>query len=206
MIENQFHRGFSDERLTARPEPKVRKDDSGYYIMSLSENTKVYFEDFYQFLETTNLRAKSEKALLENKLAETPADRVETLSFYRAKAIVVDLLVRTVRRFYTDGSNLGVVMTPWCFGTVVLEKLEVYKERLSKGEVRDPNVGEYPYYVCRYIEEIHRQVLLDLFDFPEQAFNMRWQYSELLKRYSGILSDINSSLNSVLMKIRKYGS
>ena len=97
-------------------------------------------------------------------------------------------------------------MTPWCFGTVVLEKVEVYRDRLSKGEVNDPNTGDYPYDVVRYMDEIYKVVLLELFDFPEKAFQMRWQYSEILRRYSGILSDITTRLQSVLNTVKNFNS
>ncbi len=96
-------------------------------------------------------------------------------------------------------------MTPWCFGTVVLEKVEVYRERLSKGEVNDPNIEDFPYYVVQYMNEIYKITLLELFDFPEKAFQMRWQYSELLKRYSKVLSNVTNSLQSVLTMIKSYG-
>ena len=206
MLEGKFHRGFSEERLKSTQEPKVRRDDKGYFIMSLSENTKVYFDDYYGFLEATYEKASNERVRVADKLIVTPADYSETIAYYRAKLIIIDLLLRTVRRFYTDGANLGVVMTPWCFGTVVLEKIEVYRDRLSKGEVSDPNVGEYPYYVIQYIDEIYKVALLELFDFPEKAFQMRWQYSELLKRYSRILTDITSSLESVIKSVRNINT
>ena len=206
MLEGRYQRGFSPERLDANQEPKVRKDERGYYIMSLSENTRVYFDDFYNFLEITYERASATRKSLDEKIAATSDDSAETLSYYRANGVIVDLLMRTVRRFYTDGSNLGVVMTPWCFGTVVLEKVEVYRDRLSKGEVSDSNVLDYPYDIVKYVDEIHKIVLLSLFDFPEKAFQMRWQYSEILRRYSGILSDITSRLQSVLSTVKNFGA
>jgi len=206
MLDGRYQRGFSPTRLATTKEPKVRKDARGYYIMSLSENTKVYFDNFYGFLEMTYAKAIAERRSLTERLAQTPPEKAETLSYYRARGVVVDLLLRTIIKFYTDGANLGVVMTPWCFGTVVLEKIEVYRDRLGKGEVSDSNVPEYPYYVIKYIDEIYKAALLEMFDFPEKAFQMRWQYSELLKRYSKILTEITNSLHSVLMTIKNYGS
>lgn len=207
MLDAKFRRGFSTDRLIERPEPRVQKDDRGHYVMSLSENTKVYLDDFYRFLESTYNRAKAERLMLDDKITRLNGDDYgETLAYYRARGVIVDLLMKTVVRFYTDGVNLGVIMSPWCFGTVMLEKVEVYRERLSKGEVTDLNVPEYPYYVIRYIEEVYKATLLELFDFPEKAFEMRWQYSELLKKYSKILSNITGSLNSVLSMIKNYGS
>ena len=206
MLECKYHRGFSTERLESIQEPKVRRDEKGFYIMTLSEKSKVYFEDFYNFMEMTYEKSLKEKERIQDKIASTSDDKSELLSYYRAKSIIIDLLLKTVRRFYTDGSNFGVIMTPWCFGTVMLEKVEVYRERLSKGEVSDTNIVDYPYYVIRYIDEIYKATLLELFDFPEQAFQMRWQYSELLKRYSKMLTDITSSLNSVIKSVKNLGS
>ena len=206
MLEGRYQRGFSNERLTTVNDPRVRSDEHGFYTMSLSENSKVYFDDFYRFLELTFAKASGEKERLTELLDQTPVTHEESIAFYRAKLVVVDVLLRTVRRFYCDGGNFGVVMTPWCFGTVVLEKIEVYKERLSRGDVADENIPDYPYYVIRYIEEIYKTALLELFDFPENAFHMRWQYSELLKRYSRILTNITDSLQSVLTTVKNYGS
>ncbi len=206
VLDGKFQRGFSQERLTATKEPKVRRDDRGFYIMSLSENAKVYFEDYYEFLRNVYDRSQKEKARIAGRIAATSPDNAETLAFYRARSVILDLLMRTVLRFYTDGSNLGVVMTPWCFGTVILEKVEVYRDRLSKGEVDDPNIPDYPYYVIKYVDEIYRATLLEIFGFPEQAFQMRWQYSELLKRYSKVLTDITGSLQSVIRSVKNIGT
>jgi len=206
MLEGKYQRGYHLEKLATIQDPRIRKDDKGYFVMSLSENTKVYFDSFYSFLGETYSRAQSERQKLNTSLAKTPNDRVETLAYYRARGVVVDLLIKAILRFYTDGVNLGIVMTPWCFGTVVLEKVEVYRERLTKGEIQDANIPDYPYYVIQYIDEIYKSVLLELFDFPEKAFQMRWQYSELLKKYSKVLTNITNSLHSVLGMIKNYGS
>lgn len=206
MLDTKFQRGFTDDKLAGTKESRIRKDDVGFFLMSLSENSKVYFDDYYRFLEMVYSRCTVERAELDEKIGATSPDSVETLAYYRARGVIVDLVMQSVRRFYTDGANLGVVMTPWCFGTVILEKVEVYRDRLGKGEVRDANVPEFPYYVIQYIDEIYKATLLDLFDFPEKAFRMRWQYSELLKKYSKILTNITNSLNSVLGMVRNYGS
>jgi hypothetical protein len=206
MLEDKYQRGFALEKLRNVSEPKVHKDSGGYYINTLSENVKVYFDDYYLFLEKVYERCRAEIAELELKIEKTPRTSAETLSYYRAKMVILELVMKTARNFYIDGTNLGVIMTPWCFGTVILEKVEVYRDRLAKGEVNDPNIPEYPYYVIKYIDEIYKKTLLDLFDFPEEAFKMRWQYSELLKRYSKVLSNITQSLNSVLVMIKNYGA
>ena len=206
MLEGRYQRGFSTERLEHTNDPKIRHDDIGHYMMSISENSKVYFDDYYRFLELDYNNALNEKTRVNEKLMTLQAEYSESLAFYRAKAVIIDLLMRNIRRFYTDGANLGIIMTPWCFGTVLLEKIEVYRDRISKGEVNDPNIPDYPYYVVNYIDEIYKQTLLELFDFPEKAFQMRWQYSELLKKYSKILTSITTSLNSVMSSIKNYNT
>jgi len=206
MLDQKHKRGFADERLKHFSEPKVHKDDGGFYINTLSENIKVYFDDYYLFLEKVYARCCQESGILDKKINATGDDSTETAAYYRARKIIVDITQKTAMSFYTDDSNFGVIMTPWCFGTVILEKVEIYRERLARGDVNDPNATAYPYYVIKYLDEIYKKTLLDIFDFPSEAFKMRWQYSELLKRYSRVLSDITTSLNSVLTKIRNYGT
>jgi len=206
MLDNKFKRGFTREKLESVSEPKVHKDVGGYYINTLSENVKVYFDDYYEFLENVYEKCRTELNTIETKLSETDESYAETISFYRAQKILIELIKKNIMSFYTDGTNLGVIMTPWCFGTVILEKTELYRERLMRGDTQDPNIPEYPYYVIKYMDEIYKKTLLDVFDFPEDAFKMRWQYSELLKRYSKVLSNITNSLNSVLLMVKNYGS
>lgn len=205
MLEGRYQRGFSPERLKTPGDHRIRKDETGFFIMSLSENSKVYFDDFYRFLEMAYERALADKESCLSKLDAADPGMLELNSYYRARVVIMEVVLRTARRFYTDGANLSVIMTPWCFGTVVLEKIEVYRDRLAKGEVQDPHVPEYPFYVVKYVDEIYKTTLLELFDFPETAFQMRWQYSELLKRYSKILTNISSSLQSVMKTIKTYG-
>jgi len=206
MLDNKFKRGFTVEKFENANEPKVRRDHDGYYINTLSENVKVYFDDYYQFLSNVYMKCKQELEDIDSKISKTPKNHVETLSYLRARKIIIQIAQKSARSFYTDGTNFGVVMTPWCFGTVILEKVEIYRERLARGEVDDNNIPEFAYYVIRYIDEIYKRVLLDIFDFPTDAFKMRWQYSELLKRYSKVLSNITTSLNSVLTMIKNYST
>lgn len=206
MLLDGTRRGFSPEKLRDGHEPRVKCDRGGYYLYTINENVKVYFEDYYRFLEKTELSAQKEQDRLAECIAATHTSKEETLAYYRARKLVVDLLLRTVRSFYGDGTNLGVIMSPWCFGTVTLEKLEIYRDQVAKGEINDKNVPEYPYFVLRYVNEIHRNCLLELFGFPEKAFSMRWQYTELLKRYSQVLTNVTSSLENVLDLVKKYGS
>jgi hypothetical protein len=205
MLAENYTRGFTEEKLKTVNEPRVKYDTGGFYIMTISENVKVYFEDYYSFLELSYDKCMAELADLEQKLNSLSSEWTETVACYNAKRTILQILAKTIRSFYTDHSNYGVIMSPWCFGTVVLEKVESFRDRLTRGQVAEEKIPDNPYYVVRYMDEIHKKTLLDLFDFPEEAFKMRWQYSELLKRYSKVLNNITGSLQSVMMIIKSYG-
>ncbi|MDH4221960.1 MAG: hypothetical protein OEV55_00305 [candidate division Zixibacteria bacterium] len=206
MLRTGIKRGFTKDKLSSLKESRVKKDEGGFYVLTFNENAKVYFDDYYQFLEKVEQKCLEEKKELEKKILQCDSEKIECLSYYRAKKIIVDQVLRYIYSYYIDSSDLGVIMTPWCFGTVILEKIESYRDKLSRGEVNEPNISEYPYFVLKYLEEIYKKTLLDLFGFPEKAFSIRWQYSELLKRYSNILSNIRSSLQSILLMVKSYGT
>jgi len=197
-------RGFTEERLKKQKEPKIKKDEKGYYLYTVNENTKVYFEDFYNFLEKVERRCMEEMRSLREKISNCDSKRHETLAYYNARRIIVEVVLKNVYGYYQDDSTLGVIMSPWCFGTVILENVENYKERLSKGQLLDSNLPEYPYYVLRYIDEIYKKTLLEIFEFPDEAFSVKWQYTEILKRYSKVLSDITATLTDILYLVKEY--
>jgi len=205
MLTNGLERGFAEINLAPLKNPKVGQDKLGWYIYTTSENVKVYFDVFYRFLEITEVNCLGELKQLNAKIESTPGEQEETLAYFRARKIIIERLLKHLYLCYTDSKNLSSIMTPWCFGTVVLEKIEIYRDRISKGLVQDANIPEYPFYVLQYIDEIYKKTLLDLLEFPEKALSMRWQYSELLKRYSKVLSNVTNSLQSVLTMIKSYG-
>jgi hypothetical protein len=197
MIAAEIKRGFPESRFTKGVEPRVKHDEGGYYTYTLS---------FYSFLEHVEEHALADLNDVKAKQAELKEYQQELRAFLYAKRKILETLLKTVYDFYSEANNFGVIMTPWCFGTVVLEKVEAYRDRLSKGNADDDDLPEYSYYVVRYLDEVYRKTLLDTFEFPDKAFSMRWQYSELLKRYSKALSNISTSLQSVMMLVKSYGS
>jgi len=205
MLTNGLEKGFNEETLKKTRDSRIGKDEGGFYIYTTSENIKVYIDLYYTFLEKTEKRALKEYEIIRQRIAETSPEHEETLSFYRARLIIIEQLLKNVYKYYADSTNSSSLMTPWCFGTIVLEKIELYRDKISKGQVNDPNIPEYPFYVLQYIDEIYKKTLLDIFEFPEKAFSMRWQYTELLKRYSKVLSDVTNSLQNVLQMIKSYG-
>lgn len=205
MLSNGLERGFTEKNLPLIKNPKIGRDKIGWYIYTTSENVKVYFDNYYRFLEDTEAACLKELKELNARIDSTPEEHEETRAYYRARKIIIERLLKQLYLCYSDSRNLSSIMTPWCFGTVVLEKIEIYRERIAKGQIQDPNIPEYPFYVLQYIDEIYKKTLLELFKFPEKALSMRWQYSELLKRYSKVLSSVTNSLQSVLTMIKSYG-
>ncbi len=197
-------RGFSSEKLKKIKEPKVKKDEGGYYIYTVNEGVKVYFEDFYTFLEGIERRCLSELGSLREKMDRCDPRCEETGAYYCARKIIVEVVLKNVYGYYGDDSTLAVIMTPWCFGTVLLEKIENYKERLSRGELPDVNIPEYPYLVLRYIDEIYKKILLELLELPMEAFSIKWQYAELLKHFAKVLSNIHANLSNILSLVREH--
>lgn len=197
-------RGFSEEKLRKIREPKVKKDSAGYYLYTVNEGVKVYFEDFYTFLEGVEGRSLSELKELKKKMEDCDPKCEETRAYYYARKIVVEVVLKNVYGYYGDDSTFGVIQSPWCFGTVILEKIENYKERLSRGELPDANLPESPYLVLRYIDEIYKNTILDLFQLPQEAFSIKWQYTDLLKRFVGALSNACTNLADILTLVKGY--
>ena len=199
-----IRRGFSEEKLRKTKEPKVKKDDGGYYLYTVNEGIKVYFEDFYTFLEGVEQRSIEELKDLNKKTGACDPKCEETQAYYYARKIIVEVVLKNVLGYYGDDSTFGVIITPWCFGTVILEKIENYKERLSWGELPDVNLPESPYLVLRYIDEIYKKTILELFEFPLEAFSIKWQYTDLLKRFVRGFSNACTNLANILALIKEY--
>lgn len=197
-------RGFTGEKLERIKEPRVKKDERGYYVYTVNEGVRVYLEDFYSFLEGVEIACLNDLRSLKEKMLHCDPGHDETLAYYSARKIIVELILKNAYGYYGDDSSLAVVMSPWCFGTVVLEKVINYKERLSQGEIPDANLRECPYYVLRYIDEIHKRTILDMLGLSPEAFRYKWQYTELLKSFVKVFSNVHDNLANILALVREY--
>lgn len=197
-------RGFPEDKLKKIKEPKIRIDEKGYYINTVTEGVKVYLEDFYSFLEKAEKRCLEELKDVKEKRTGCDPKKEETVAYYWARKIIAEVVLKNIYGYYGDEANLGVIMTPWCFGTVILEKVETYKERLSRGELPDIDLPQNPYLVLRYIDEVSKKTLLDIFGLPPEAFSLKWQYAELLKSFAKVLSDVHSNLSDILSLVKEY--
>lgn len=197
-------RGFPEEHLKKSKEPKVRSDEGGFYVNTVTEGIKVYFEEFYSFLERAEKRCLEELKDIKAKRTGCDPTQEETLAYYWARKIVIEVVLKNIYGYYGDDSNLGVIMSPWCFGTVILERVEVYKERLSRGELPDADLPQRPFLVLRYVDEICKTTLLDIFGLPPEAFSLKWQYAELLKHFAKVLSDVHTNLSDILSLVKEH--
>lgn len=206
MLTNGIKKGFPKERLKKIKEPKVHKDEGGFFIFTINENTKVYFEDFYTFLEKAEKICFAEEKRIQEKMIECDPQKMESLSYYRARKILVDLILRNVYSFYGDSTSFAVIMSPWCFGTVILEKIEHYKELIAKGEVTSPEISDNPYFILKYMDEIFKKTIMEMLDLPVEALKVKWQYTDLLKRYSRLLGGIIITLETILTWVKAQGT
>ena len=89
MLTNGLEKGFTDYNLPLIKNPKVGHDKLGWYIYTFSENSKVYFDNYYRFLENTEIKALKEIKDLEKNIVDTPDQNDESRAFYRAKKIII---------------------------------------------------------------------------------------------------------------------
>ncbi|NIM97074.1 MAG: hypothetical protein GTO24_02980 [candidate division Zixibacteria bacterium] len=197
-------RGFTEDKLRRTKEPTVKKDEGGYYVYTVNEGVKVYIGDFYSFLERVETDCLNDLRSLKEKMLRCDVKCDETLAYYSARKIIVEVILKNVYGYYADDSSLAVIMSPWCFGTVVLEKVMNYKERLSQGTAPDVNLRESPYHVLKYVDEIHKRTILDMLGLPPEAFRYKWQYTELLKGFVKVFSDVRDNLANILALVREY--
>ena len=99
MLDGRYHRGFDPERKDSNHDPRIRQDEHGYYIMSLSENSKVYLSDYYKFLELTFEKAKVTRLKIKDKLAGTSNEYAESIAYFRAKLVIIELVMKNIVRF-----------------------------------------------------------------------------------------------------------
>lgn len=197
-------RGFTEEKLERIKEPRVKKDEGGYYVYTVNEGVKVHIGDFYSFLEQVEIACLNDLRSLKEKMLRCDPKCDETLAYYSARKIIVEVILKNVYGYYGDDSSLAVIMSPWCFATVVLEKVINYRERLSRGAVPDVNLRESPYHVLRYIDEVHKRTILDMLGLPPEALRYKWQYTELLKSFVKVFSNVHDNLANILALVREY--
>jgi hypothetical protein len=196
-------RGFSTDKLRKIKDPRVKKDQGGHYLNTVNENVKVYFEDFYSFLEKVEENCLDELRDLREKMLTCERKMEETQAYYCARKIVVEVILKNVYGYYGEDSSFAVIMSPWCFGTVVLEKIINYKERLARGEIPDVNLQGSPYKILRYVDEICKGTILDMLRLPPEAFLYKWQYTELLKNFAKVFAGIYENLANILSAVRE---
>ncbi|MGB2769573.1 MAG: hypothetical protein WBC88_07580, partial [Candidatus Zixiibacteriota bacterium] len=100
-------RGFSEEKLRKTNEPKVKKDDGGYYLYTVNEGAKVYFEDFYAFLEGVEGKSLKELKGLKEKIECCDAKCEETQAYYYARKIIIEVVLKNAYGYYGDDSTFG---------------------------------------------------------------------------------------------------
>ena len=94
MLAENYKRGFTEEKLKSVPEPRVKYDTGGFYIMTISENVKVYFEDYYAFLESSYDKCMAGLSEIEQKLNSFGSEWTETVAYYTAARTILQIVAK----------------------------------------------------------------------------------------------------------------
>lgn len=174
-------RGLSDELLENLADTGViGEDEGGFFLYTISEDAKVYFEEAHGFLEQSHQRCREYLAKLEEDTARAVED-AGTLQRLQARRELARLLLNFLEDYYTTANDLSAIMSSRCYATVFLESME----ELDHAEIEDRTL---PLAVLDLIQEEASDLVLELLDLPPEALSRRWQYTELARRF-GVLDD-----------------
>ncbi len=193
MSLNVHRRGFPLSKLERLYNNNVIHYDSGGYYL-FQETYKIYFNDFYRFLEYVESRAMRKLNLINQKLALPFIFSKEAEMQLIARKIILDIFFNLLYMHYEEGNNLNLIMPEWCFGTLVLETVINIEVLVKDGEYEIINTPEP---VLEIVPEIGKDFLLDIFEFPEEAFMEMWHHNILDRRPTYITEDgeeINTDL------------
>jgi len=169
------YRGLSDELLENLADREIiGEDEGGFFLYTISEDAKVYFEEAYRFLEQSHQRCREYLAKLEEDMARGVED-AGTLRRLQAHREVTRLLLDFLEDYYTTANDLAAIMSPRCYATVFLEGID----ELDHTEIEDCTL---PLAVLDLIQEEAPDLILKLLDLPPEALSKRWQYVELARR------------------------
>ena len=169
-------RGLSDELLENLADREViGEDEGGFFLYTISEDAKVYFEEAYRFLEQSHQRCREYLAKLEEDMVRGVED-TGTLLRLQARREVVRRLLDFLENCYTTTDDLTFIMSPRCYATFFLESIE----ELDHTEIEDRTL---PLAVLDFIQEEAPDLVLELLDLPPEALSKRWQYMELARRF-----------------------
>ena len=168
-------RGLSDELLENLADREIiGEDEGGFFLYTILEDAKVYFEEAYGFLEQSHQRCREYLAKLEEDMAKG-VDDAETLLRLQACREVARRLLDFLEDCYTNSNDLTFIMSPRCYATFFLEGTE----ELDHAEIEDRTL---PLAVLDLIREEASDLVLELLDLPPEALSKRWQYVELARR------------------------
>jgi hypothetical protein len=169
-------RGLSDELLENLANREIiGEDEGGFFLYTILEDAKVYFEEAYGFLEQSHQRCREYLAKLEEDMAKG-VDDAETLLRLQACREVARRLLDFLENCYTTTNDLTFIMSPRCYATFFLEGVE----ELDHSEIEDRTL---PLAVLDWIQEEAPDLILELLDLPPEALSKSWQYMEVARRF-----------------------
>ena len=184
MLTTGKERGLTKDKLaTIFQNNIIAKDNNGFFLYTINENKKVYFEQFYRFLEKVEKKCQQELNTVREELDEVDKPGEEKRAYLLAKQAILIILLDRIEFHYTDKTNLESIVSEWCFGTMVYEIVRDVDALFEYNFTFEIDFGKKPALVTDKIEQICRKTLLDIFKFPDRAFDNMWQYMDLVNRF-----------------------
>jgi len=201
-----LERGFDGEN--ALRNVNIKRDKGGLYVMTATENEKVYLDDFYNLLTATAKKAEMTWEELPKKLQDATGQEIR--AYYISRRLIASLVLYTVRRFYTS-SEYEDIMTPWCFASLcrwllleeIVDKINTTNDINNVFGSKLDHVDN-PVLIVRYIKESGKTTLREIFQLPEEVFNHDWHFMEIWRKYTISCRETEESLNRVMTELSKY--
>jgi hypothetical protein len=135
MLKNGMERGFTESELDQLWKQEIiGRDSRGYYIHTAYENDKVYFEDYYRFLEKIEL--KSLNMIESANWSISQEDKRDKLIRLYAEKLILLKILDLIQIHYSHYEGLELVLSPeafWEYAALSIESIQdsIPRDRLE---------------------------------------------------------------------------
>lgn len=160
MLENGTERGFSQYELDQLWDQEIiGQDEEGYYVHSAYENSKVYFEDFYQFLE--KIEAKCLSMIESANWSISQEDKRDRITELYAEKLILLKVLELIRNHYGFYQGLEFIAPPQAFAQYAIWNIESIEENIPQDRLEgNRNVAE----VLEKVKEIYGDILGEILE------------------------------------------
>lgn len=126
MLKNGMERGFTEQELDQLWEQEIiGRDSHGYYVHNAYENDKVYFEDYYLFLE--KIEVKSLNMIESANWSISKEDKRDKLIRLYAEKLILLKILDLIQTHYSRYEGLELILSPkafWEYAALSIESIQ----------------------------------------------------------------------------------